>query len=72
MNLFQKQNDLNLLKLKNKHQKLITQTNLLNNRENLILQNQLSETAFFIIDLTDLDLFIKTSQNRCAHSFIFS
>ena len=36
-----KQNDLKLLKLKNKHQKLITQTNLINTRENLFLRNQL-------------------------------
>ena len=36
-----KQNDLNLLKLKNKHQKLVTQTNLINTRENLLLKNKI-------------------------------
>jgi hypothetical protein len=39
--LQKKEDDLKLQKQKNKHQKLITQTNLLNNRENLILQNQI-------------------------------
>ena len=36
-----RQNDLKLLKLKNKHQKLITETNLINNRENMYLKNKL-------------------------------
>ena len=36
-----KQNDLKMLKLKNKHQKLITQTNLINTRENLFLKNKI-------------------------------
>ena len=36
-----KQNDLNLLKLKNRHQKLVTQTNLINTRENLLLKNKI-------------------------------
>ena len=39
--LQKKEDDLRLLQQKNKHQKLLTQTNLLNNRENLILQNQI-------------------------------
>ena len=39
--LQKREDDLKLLKQKNKHQKLVTQTNLLNNRENLILQNQI-------------------------------
>jgi hypothetical protein len=39
--LQKKEDELKIQKQKNKHQKLITQTNLLNNRENLILQNQI-------------------------------
>ena len=39
--LQKKEDDLRLLQQKNKHQKLLTQTNLLNTRENLILQNQI-------------------------------
>ena len=39
--LQKREEDLKLQKQKNKHQKFVTQTNLLNNRENLILQNQL-------------------------------
>ena len=39
--LQKKEDDLKLLQEKNKHQKLLTQTNLLNTRENLILQNQI-------------------------------
>ena len=39
--LQKKENDLKLQKQKNKHQKLITQKNLLNIKENLILQNQI-------------------------------
>ena len=39
--LQKKEDNLKLLKQKNRHQKLLTQTNLLNNRENLILQNQI-------------------------------
>ena len=39
--LQKKEDDLKLLKQKNKHQKLVTQTNLLNTKENLILQNQI-------------------------------
>ena len=39
--LQKREDDLKLQKQKNKHQKLVTQTNLLNNRENLILQNQI-------------------------------
>ena len=39
--LQKKEDDLKLQKEKNKPQKLVTQTNILNNRENLILQNQL-------------------------------
>ena len=39
--LQKKEDDLKLLQQKNKHQKLLTQTNLLNTRENLILQNQI-------------------------------
>ena len=39
--LQKKEDELKLLKQKNKHQKLITQTNLLNIKENLILQNQI-------------------------------
>ena len=39
--LQKKEDDLKLQKQKNKHQKLVTQTNLLNNRENLLLQNQI-------------------------------
>ena len=38
--LQKKENDLKLQKQKNRHQKLVTQTNLINNRENLILKNQ--------------------------------
>ena len=38
----QKQEDnLKLQKQKNRHQKLMTQANILNNRENLVFQNQL-------------------------------
>ena len=36
-----KENDLKLLKEKNKHQKLINQSNLINTRENMYLKNQL-------------------------------
>ena len=36
-----KQNDLKKLKLKNKHQKLTTQENLINTRENMILKNKI-------------------------------
>ena len=36
-----RQNDLKKLKLKNKHQKLITQENLINTRENMILKNKI-------------------------------
>ena len=39
--LQKKENDLKLQKQKNRHQKLITQTNLINNRENFILKNQI-------------------------------
>ena len=39
--LQKKEDELKIQKQKNKHQKLVTQTNLLNNRENLILQNQI-------------------------------
>ena len=39
--LQKKEDELKLQKQKNKHQKLATQINLLNNRENLILQNQI-------------------------------
>ena len=39
--LQKKEDDLKLLQQKNKHQKLLTQTNLLNTRENLIFQNQI-------------------------------
>ena len=39
--LQKKEDDLKLLQQKNKHQKLLTQNNLLNTRENLILQNQI-------------------------------
>ena len=39
--LQKKEDNLKLLKQKNRHQKLLTQTNLLNNKENLILQNQI-------------------------------
>ena len=39
--LQKKEDNLKLLKQKNRHQKLLTQTNILNNRENLILQNQI-------------------------------
>ena len=39
--LQKREDDLKLLKQKNKHQKLVTKTNLINNRENLILQNQI-------------------------------
>ena len=38
--LQKKEDDLKLQKQKNRHQKLVTQTNLINNRENLILKNQ--------------------------------
>ena len=38
--LQKKEDNLKLQKQKNRYQKLVTQTNLLNNRENLILQNQ--------------------------------
>ena len=36
-----KKKDLKILTLKNRHQKLITQTNLINNRENMYLKNKL-------------------------------
>ena len=39
--LQKKEDNLKLLKQKNRHQKLLTQSNILNNKENLILQNQL-------------------------------
>ena len=39
--LQKKEDDLKLQKQKNRHQKLITQTNLINNRENFILKNQI-------------------------------
>ena len=38
--LQKKEDDLKLQKQKNRHQKLVTQTNLINNRENLILKKQ--------------------------------
>jgi hypothetical protein len=39
--LQKKEDNLKLLKQKNRHQKLLTQSNILNNKENLILQNQI-------------------------------
>ena len=39
--LQKKEDNLKLQKQKNRHQKLMTQTNILNNRENLVFQNQL-------------------------------
>jgi hypothetical protein len=39
--LQRKEDNLKLLKQKNRHQKLLTQSNILNNKENLILQNQI-------------------------------
>ena len=36
-----KKKDLKILTLKNRHQKIITQTNLINNRENMYLKNKL-------------------------------
>ena len=49
-----RQNDLKLLKLKNKHQKLITETNLINTRENLLLNGIYQKSCVIPKNLSQL------------------